>query len=868
MPVPVTERAPERVLPFEGFLTVLRDKGFAVGVHEHLALARLLDRWGGTSGPEFRDALAALIARTDEEVLSIRRLFDEVFAPAPPPEPPPPPPPDPWKAVRTHAWTLAAVAALVAFVVLWRLSVQPASPPANSVTNRTPPATTSSSSSVTQPVDVPPPPAPNPPAPPQLLERRVVIPLGTGLFLVALASFWALKAREARRNWLRRAWSSALAALPGPFHFPLVIRDPIARLPRIDVEDAATIMGRAITNDLHARELDVRRAVGETIRHGLMPSFVFKPRRAVRTILVVQDVSEDMRLWRSKVDMFLTDLRRQGIPLERYYFNADVRRISDVPNRATTDLEVVLRRRPNAPVLFISNGSGLVATFEAEGAGPVERAGSWLRALQTRECRSWLTPVSDPALWPAELDQLPMRAWPMTRRGLAQAARDLIGADSRPVDAVRVRILDEGRVSLDGLERMKRLASLVPYPTTELVELLRRRFAPDVPDAVALHLLHDAGRIAAPVVRLSDEELARCLAAIRFETPRLEAQVRSLLLQILTESEPAAGSAAHMRWEIAKAIHRKALADLGVGDKADAQATLDALSRGPMWEEVRAVTRLTPTAPSMDRAAGSTLPRIDSAALGPATDEMPPQGAPAWAERMPWTWPGVRELAPAALAALLVFVVGWRLGVLPVRALEHVQNAYQLDYVPGPSPALGAAPEGGVLQVGRNPDATIAVPTTVDVYRESDVYRSGVDISGASTSISLGSGDIGKHYQVRARLPEGNLALSQSVWVPDARVIVMIDALPWARVTFSGDQVPSGPQTTPFSVALKAGTYQLQLENGGLTPPSQQSITVRDPGGEGLSLSERTFRFTMPGFDPNRTATDLAPPQTPGQSAR
>lgn len=864
----MTDPASDRVLPFEAFLTVLRDKGYAVGLHEHLALARLLERWDGTSGPEFRDALAALIARTDEEVLAIRRFFEEVFAPPPPPPPQPAgPPPDPWKAVRTHAWSLAAAAAMVVFATaMWRFYERPSNAPATAQVNRTP--VNPSSPSITQPVDAPPPPAPDPPAPPRPLERSVAIPLGSGVFFAALAGFWALKARDARRAWLRRAWSSALTALPGPYHFPLVIRDPVARLPRIDVEDAATIMGRALTNDLHARELDVRRTVRRTIRNGLLPSFVFKPRRAVRTILVVQDISEDMKLWRSKVDVFLTDLRRQGIPLERYYFNADVRRISDVPNRATTDLELVLRRRPNAPVLIISNGSGLAATFEAAAAGESGRAPSWLRCLEARECRSWLTPVSDPALWPAELDDLPLRAWPMTRRGLAQAARDLVGADSRPLDAVRVRILHEGRVSLDGLERMKRLASLVPYPTTDLVELLRRRFAPDVPDAVVLHLLQDAGRMAAPVVRLSGEEIARALAAVRFETPLLEVQVRTLLLRILAESEPAAGSAAHMRWEIAEAIHRAALADLGVGDKTTAQTALDALSRGPMWEEVRAVMRLTPTARSLDRAAGSTLPRFEPSTQAAQTDDVPPKDSPVWADRMPWTWPGVRELAPAALAALLVFVVGWRLGVLPVRALTHIQDAYQLEYVAGTPPVLGATPNGGVLQLGRGSSQTVSVPTTVDVYRDSDVYRSGVDLSGGSVSIPLASVDIGKHYQVRARLPEGNLALSQSVWVPDSRIIVLIDALPWARVTFTGDQVPTGPQTTPFSAALKPGTYQLQFENGGLTPPLQQPITVREPGGEGSSLAERTFRFTMPGFDPSRTATELAPSATPGQSAR
>ena len=37
--------------------------------------------------------------------------------------------------------------------------------------------------------------------------------------------------------------------------------------------------------------------------------------------------------------------------------------------------------------------------------------------------RSWLTPVADAALWPIELNALPMPAWPMTHHGLAHAVK-------------------------------------------------------------------------------------------------------------------------------------------------------------------------------------------------------------------------------------------------------------------------------------------------------------------------------------------------------------------------------------------------------------------------------------------------------------
>jgi len=853
-------------LPFDAFLGLLRTRGFAVGLHEHMALAKLLSRWDGTSRPEFGDALAALIGRNEDEIAEIRRLFDEVFAERPAAAAVVDVGARPVgrrELVRRYVWATAAVVACLALGIgVWRLATRPAPPATPSQTERPvePPPV-----AVTEPITVPPPPEPEPPPIPRHIDWSVVIPPVLGLFLLALAGFWAQKSTEMRRRWLADAWASTVGLLPGPFHFPFVLKDPIARLPRIDIEDAATILGRAITNDTQTRTLDVKQTVRQTVCRGLLPTFVFRPRRVVQTILVLQDVSEDMRIWRGKVDLFLTDLRRQGIPLERYYFDGDIRRLSDAPHRASADLDHVLRRRPGAPVLVISNGSALAATFSADAAEAHRRAGrppAWRVTLAARERRSWLTPVSDTRLWPTELDELPVRVWPMTRRGLAQAARDLVGIDAPPLPHVRAQILAVSRVSQDGIERMKRLAALVPYASLELLELLRRQFAPDVPDAVLLHLAQEGGRPGAPVLRLADEELRRLQSAMRFETPKLEARVRRALVGVLQESEPTAGSAAHVRWQIAMAVHQAALAQLGEGPIGETARALDALARGPLWEEVQRLTSLAPGAAPLDRVPGSTGAAgagwMRRAAGGgrvvAGTEErLPSSDPPPGAEPMPWTWPGIRELAPAGLIAAVLLALGWQLGMLPVRALAHVPDAYALGYQPGPGGDASA------LQVGVNPNArdvpTASIPRIVDLYRNDTAVRPGLDLTGGPVSVPLESRDRGGYFQVRAALPEGNLALSPAVWVPGEQVVVLIDAQPWARVTIEGDQAPAGAQTTPFSAALKPGTtYQLRMENGGLTPPLERTITVPAIGATG----ERTFRFTMPGFDPNQTASQLS----------
>ena len=211
---------------------------------------------------------------------------------------------------------------------------------------------------------VPPPPAPDLPPPPRRVERRPAAEALGGVFLVALAVFWSMKVRDDRRAWAREAWSAVRAPLPGPYHFNEIVRDRSTRLPKSDVEDAATLLGRVFSRNAQARELDVPRTLRATLRRGLMPTLVHKPRRVAETILVLQDVCQEMRLWDPKVEAFLRDLRRQGISLQRMYFDGDLSRLSDRPHRPASAIETVLRTRADAPVLVISSGAGLAATLD------------------------------------------------------------------------------------------------------------------------------------------------------------------------------------------------------------------------------------------------------------------------------------------------------------------------------------------------------------------------------------------------------------------------------------------------------------------------------------------------------------------------
>src|SRR5262245_59762729 len=390
----------DAVLPFEGFLDVLRAKGYGVSLHEYFALANLLDHWDRTNAVEFGDALAALVGRSEEEVAGIRRLFAEIYlrpAPAIPAETKPTPP----VPVQRYLWIAAAVIAIAVIIVAGRVQIGRVPPvPQQPPQQQTPPPQTSAVTPLT-PIELPPPPAPALPAPPRIVDRDVAIAVVATVFLMALTVCWALKTRDTTDRWMRETWAPALAALPGPFHFPLVVHGRVGRLPREDVEDAATILGRTFTPEALARQLDVRRSVRLTLRRGLMPQLVFKPRRIAETIVVFQDVCQEMQIWQPKIDAFLSDLRRQGIALERWYFVGDPRTVADRPRHAPIRFDTVVRRRPDSPLLMVSSGSGIE---------PVLATGddAWLAALRDAVKRSWMTPVVDVRLWPDVFRALPL----------------------------------------------------------------------------------------------------------------------------------------------------------------------------------------------------------------------------------------------------------------------------------------------------------------------------------------------------------------------------------------------------------------------------------------------------------------------------
>ena len=838
------------VLPFSDFLELLRAKGFGVGLHEHLALGKLLSRWDSIDRDELRGAIAALVARREDEVVAILRLFDEVY------------PRDvvqPSEAARepkepTRKYRLVQLAkarsfwlAAVVLAVLLPLGVAyfnymdlnwPQPPavavalPSLPVPNPIAPPTPLPDTLIEYQAD----PSSTLPTPPVNFKWLSLAALGGTSLAVTLVALWGVRMRRSAREWTVDAWHKALAAMPGPYHSSLILNDLVTRLPREDLEEAATLLGRAFARDALGRELDVPRTLQQTLRAGLRPHLVYKPRRVQETIVVLIDHSQAMNAHARRVNGFVADLARYGIAMERWYFDGDVAVQSPRPFGPPVALENLVRRREHSPALIISAGFEVAATLQSKDRG-------WLRALQSWSRRVWLNPIADESLWPSALVRMPVPVVGMNRAGLLRAANILARGENEAV-GVSGRTFAARPVTLDDVDELKQLSSVVPYPTIELLELLRQRFAPQVPEAAVFHVPPTGRSFSGVPIEMSDGEIRDNLRRLRRDRASFEARVREYLLDVLRDSEPVAGSVAHLRWQVSTAIHEVQLAALRGADASAGLRKIAALAHGPLWDELReSIARLPDSGPLADDVRKTAGMKERSADPPSFEDRTGGLGVP----RFRWVLPSARELGFSLGVALLAAAIASV--AAPFRAqASHVLNAYTLDYEPPQARELA-----GVLRV-RSAATPTAPPRRFQVYQDDQPFGGPLDLDAdGSAAVRVESSGEAHVYQVRGDLPTGALAVSNALLAPS--VLVVIDAQPWARATIrsSGDRIRPITDVTPVAVRLPEGTYELAFENGGVTQPLTQQIDVTTAG-------LRVFRFDMPGFDPQALLRQLESP--------
>ncbi len=838
-------------LPFSGLLDALRAKGLPLGVREYVAFAELWTRMHGATVAELRGAAGALLGSSPEEVRLVVATFDEMYGESREAAPPPPPPPEPplWRWLRLLRrsvlvrWVASVALVALAALALWtwvqlRPSLPPLPPSPLDVSRLPDPRAPGVDSG-----EVPPPPEPRLPPPPSAFNRWAALAtLGlTGVGALLLVQWPRVRAAEHRRR--ARAWRQAQASMPGPSTFELAPLEPPTWFDRRDLEEAATLLGRAFTTGVASARLDPTRTVRATIASGGVPTFVYEASTATGTLVVLEDIAPEMAVWQGKVTALLDALRKQGVRIDRWVFDGTPALVGRDRLGERVPLDHVARRAAASGVLVISSGGGLVVEAPADAL-------AWRAALCQWTRRSWLNPVVAPGAWRPVLRALPLNIWPLTGRGVFEAAADLAvdpeGRRQRSTTSGNTA----GQVLVDDVERLKRLIAVAGHPSLDLVEVLRQRFIPDAPEDTVLEVLRDAEHGSPGHVRLKSDEVRRLVAAERRENPARERSVREYVLGLLAAQPAPHGSVAQLRWRLADAAQRTALAELGVGDAASSRDTLRELSASAIQDEVR------------DTALGlaDIVPPDTFGALGtnsgPAPGPMRAAGVlSAASPRRGWLFPRPLELALATAAAVAV-AGGLRVaGAFVGDAVPHVADAYRLAF----SDTTAGDTVAGVLTIARQPAAPADAPVSVQLYRDGEPFGEGFDVAaGVVVERPIAVADTGHHYQVRAVLPGGNLAVSGNAWVPPPRqtLPVSVDALPWAEVRVldnrTGQPASEGTYTTPALLNLPVGSYTFEFTHPEFGTTSQQvTVSVND-------VTE--VRVVMPGFDAAATAQDLLRP--------
>src|SRR5438270_2213382 len=752
------------VVPLGEFLWSLRQRGMTVGLRQYRSVERLLLRWPSTDVRLLRDAVASLIARSEQEEAEVRAAFDEWFDETPAP----PPAPEVRIAVpKSHVpMTVLALVLLAIFAVAgakaWRLMHPPAQsshiPPGPDVPDAATPR--------------PPPPA-LPPAP-RGDSARIAAMAATLAALLILFGAIARRTRRRRAQWKRNYLSDSLGETTGPTRYEPSVKRAEPLIDRTWVEDVATIIGRGVDTDETSDHLDIEQSLRLTLRAGMRPQLAFEPPPRNAAVLILHDISSEMRPWREKVDAFVAELIRQRVAIERWFFDSDPSTVWSESFGQRITLERLSGQRGHLSLLVISS----------DAAGRLADEHASMAVLRRWNYRAWLNPVANVEYWPAALGRLPIRVWPLTRNGLQGMAWDLahtsLAAPNEVVDAPRP-------VSADDVERMKRLIALVPSPTLALADELRRRYASDIPEEVVLFLAAE-GVFRGERYCLPKDDVARLLAAGRIDAPSREKRVRSYLLEVLRDSEPEEGSVAHMRWQLDVTMQQLHVHAMSGDDHTEPAAVLGTLAEGPLREEVEAAAGLLGAAHPV----GRTVRR----ALRTAASRLPdaiPQSVRALPPRL--VWPGWAALPIAAVIAACTFA-----GLRPVGrgtgdVLQH-ELRYQLTKSGNGAYSLSRiaqAPASAEIYVNTRPLQNVNVPGTVHVDAD------------------------GVYLQARAKLPAGQLALSNLLWVPK-RVVQTPPAIRIAKMPEAKppDAKPVGSKETPLASSpqkpLQFGTLHIDVE--------------------------------------------------------
>ncbi|HZN92446.1 MAG TPA: hypothetical protein VFB81_07060, partial [Myxococcales bacterium] len=547
--------------------------------------------------------------------------------------------------------------------------------------------------------------------------------VGAGVLVLAVAGVLAH-----RRYSSGRAAREALAAKAGPEEYRL---PDGSRADRRSVTELAAMLASCSGARRSRRALDVAASVRRTANRAGYAEPVYARRRGEARLLVLREVGPTMQPWDWSVDQILKGLRAEGLRFELMFFSGNPDWLSERRLGRAEALSTVARERADRVVLVIGSGELLGEDWKV----PPD-----LRGFAT--C-AWLTPVDDPALWPAALraENNGILVWGASPSGLLDLGRHL--ARGEPPSVLRQRRLAPVEANL-----LRAFVALSPRRTWELAHRLKRRFLPDAPDTavLAVRSLLDEGRGGVEELRAAQEFLRR----IDTQPGRpIETSVRAFIEAELRRGEPTErDSIAHLRW-------RKdlALVHLAGGDaKGEAFAELVALAQTVIGHEVARWREpwLEAHGFVLGRAERRKLERLSRAAGRKASG-----GGR-------WRWPGAVTFAAAAVAGVVAFYALASVLQKP-REVEHVF---------------------GVVVINR--EIAVSLDAPVELAEDLGLYEGGTllrTLPGSRESLhgrgafliplQPGEGETLETLEVGARLTDGRFGVGVPVTPPRATLTVL-----------------------------------------------------------------------------------------------
>jgi hypothetical protein len=823
---------PPSPLPLLDLLQELQGRGLPISVREHLAVGRLLDRMLSANTPNWdvpdtallRSSLAALLARNARESQLVRETFDRLYGETSGTDVTSAPPisfPQRFK-TRWVAWG-AGLAAVLSVLAYFAISAGARSRGEGPVV--TPPTIPSAAPTPAQ----------------ELIQTSVVVravnwrraaTLSAMVGALGLLGLYLRRTSEDARRHGMRYWREELDARPGPLGYDISTRGLRPAWPPGLLDDLAAILGRHASRGEQGDDIDVDRSVAATLRAGLAPQIVWRVHAATLPILVLQDLGEEMRPWRRRVDGLLDGLQARGVALDRWTFDADGSRLFRGREDPPLPLRQLARRTADSPLLVISTGQGVLE-------GEPLRNADWVKLLRHWRSRAWLHPLADQRYWRTALRGAAVELWPMTPDGLVGAARQLSRGESRLGERSEPRGLGERPVTPLDVQRLRWLISLAPSRDPLLAERLRQRFAPHVPPSALAEALVAPPSTEPPPVGPGAEE------------------VHAFLAEVLAGSRPREeDQAAFDRWRVDHALQL-----VGAGQASEGLAELDRAAERSAPLVADAVSRLAPLSPAQrdllrPQIQRKVLPKVQARAVHAGWD------AAARSGQYRWTRPRPIELASAALVTGLFALLTPHLGSVTqdrkmdateVYTLEHSEPAAvpglaRTAYVPGPF-ALTLRRRDEV------PDAASRAPRTAQLFQDRTVRGR---ITAGGPGLSLEVADRGHWFQAQARLRDGTVAVSNLVWVPREATSG------WLQVEVVDE---AGGEVAGATVEISNGRQTLTTPAGARRPMPLGDWTVR-VAVDGYAPQERQVTVTggtreQPMREIVRLARVAAPP-SPG----